>query len=103
MRHRPVGLGLMGLQEALQVRRIPIASDAAVTFADTSMEAIAFHAIEASSDLATERGRYPSFEGSLWSKGILPIDSIQFLADSRGGLELDRSSTLDWDRLRQKV
>lgn len=103
MRHRPVGLGLMGFQEALQVQRIPIASDAAVAFADISMEAISYHAIEASSDLAAERGRYPSFEGSLWSKGILPLDSIQFVADSRGGLDFDPSSTLDWDRLRKKV
>jgi ribonucleoside-diphosphate reductase alpha chain len=67
------------------------------------MEAISFHAIEASCDLAAERGQYPSFEGSLWSKGILPIDSIEILADARGGLDLDRSSTLDWDRLRGKV
>ncbi|MGY3034180.1 ribonucleoside-diphosphate reductase alpha chain [Bradyrhizobium sp. USDA 4354] len=103
MRHRPVGLGLMGFQDALQVQRIPIASDAAVTFADVSMEAISYHAVEASSDLAAERGRYPSFEGSLWSKGILPLDSIQFVAESRGGLDADRSSTLDWDRLRKKV
>jgi ribonucleoside-diphosphate reductase alpha chain len=103
LRHRPVGLGLMGFQEALQAQRIPIASDAAVTFADRSMEAISFHAIEASCDLAAERGQYPSFEGSLWSKGILPIDSIELLADARGGLDLDRSSTLDWDRLRGKV
>src|SRR5580698_8713067 len=103
LRHRPVGLGLMGFQEALQVQRIPIASDEAVTFADLSMEAISFHAIEASSELASERGQYPSFEGSLWSKGVLPIDSIQLLADARGGLDLDRSSTLDWDRLRKKV
>ena len=103
LRHRPVGLGLMGFQEALQVQRIPIASDEAVTFADLSMEAISFHAIEASCDLAAERGQYPSFEGSLWSKGILPIDSIEILADARGGLDLDRSSTLDWDRLRGKV
>jgi len=103
MRHRPVGLGLMGFQEALQVQRIPIASDAAVAFADVSMEAISFHAIEASSDLAAERGRYPSFEGSLWSKGILPIDSIQLLVDSRGVLDVDRSAKLGWDRLRKKV
>ena len=103
LRHRPVGLGLMGFQEALQVQRIPIASDAAVRFADRSMEAISFHAIEASCDLAAERGQYPSFDGSLWSKGILPIDSIELLADARGGLDLDRSSTLDWDRLRKKV
>jgi ribonucleoside-diphosphate reductase alpha chain len=103
LRHRPVGLGLMGFQEALQLQRMPIASDAAVSFADRSMEAISFHAIEASCDLAAERGQYPSFEGSLWSKGILPIDSIELLADARGGLDLDRSSTLDWGRLRGKV
>jgi len=103
MRHRPVGLGLMGFQEALQIQRIPIASDEAVAFADVSMEAISFHAIDASCDLAVERGRYPSFGGSLWSKGILPIDSIEILADARGGLDLDRSSTLDWRRLREKV
>ncbi len=103
LRHRPVGLGLMGFQEALQVQRIPIASDAAVSFADLSMEAISFHAIEASSDLAAERGQYPSFDGSFWSKGILPIDSIELLADARGGLDLDRSSTLDWLGLRGKV
>jgi ribonucleoside-diphosphate reductase alpha chain len=103
MRHRPVGLGLMGFQEALQVQGIAVASDAAVAFADSSMEGISFHAIEASSDLAIERGRYPSFDGSLWSKGILPPDSIQLLADARGGLDLDRASTLDWAALRKKV
>jgi len=103
LRHRPVGLGLMGFQEALQVQRIPIASRDAVTFADLSMEAISFHAIEASCDLAAERGHYPSFAGSLWSKGILPIDSIEHLAEARGGLDLDRSTTLDWSRLRTKV
>ncbi|MGA2995393.1 ribonucleoside-diphosphate reductase subunit alpha [Bradyrhizobium sp.] len=103
LRHRPVGLGLMGFQEALQLQRIPIASDAAVSFADRSMEAISFHAIEASCDLAAERGQYPSFEGSLWSTGILPIDSVELLADARGGLDLDRSSTLDWGSLRGKV
>jgi ribonucleoside-diphosphate reductase alpha chain len=103
LRHRPVGLGLMGFQEALQVQRVPIASNEAVSFADLSMEAISFHAIEASCDLSAERGHYPSFAGSLWSKGILPFDSVELLAESRGGLDLDRSSTLDWDRLRTKV
>lgn len=103
MRHRPVGLGLMGFQDALQVQRIPIASDAAVAFADVSMEAISYHAISASSDLAIERGRYPSFDGSLWSKGILPIDSVEILAADRGTLDLDRSTTLDWDTLRKTV
>lgn len=103
LRHRPVGLGLMGFQDALHALRIPMASDAAVAFADTSMEAIAYHAISASIDLAAERGRYPSFEGSLWSRSILPIDSIELLAEARGGLEMDRSTTLDWSSLRQRV
>lgn len=97
LRHRPVGLGLMGFQDALHALRLPYASDAAVAFADESMEAISFHAISASVDLAGERGCYPSFEGSLWSKGILPIDSLELLADARGGLDLDRGSRLDWE------
>ena len=97
LRHRPVGLGIMGFQDALQALRLPIASDAAVRFADESMEVISFHAISASVDLAAERGRYPSFDGSLWSRGILPIDSVELLADARDGvLDLDRSSALDW-------
>jgi ribonucleoside-diphosphate reductase alpha chain len=103
LRHRPVGLGLMGFQDALQAMRIPVASDAAVAFADTSMEAIAFHAISASVDLALERGRYPSFDGSLWSRGILPIDSIELVAEARGGVEMDRTKTLDWGPLRERV
>ncbi|MDQ0346140.1 ribonucleoside-diphosphate reductase subunit alpha [Ancylobacter vacuolatus] len=103
LRHRPVGLGIMGFQDALQALRIPYGSDAAVRFADTSMEAVSFHALRASCDLAQERGRYPSFEGSLWSKGVLPIDSIELLAEARGGLDLDRSATLDWEGLRERV
>jgi ribonucleoside-diphosphate reductase alpha chain len=103
LRHRPVGLGLMGFQDALQILRVPYASDGAVRFADESMEAISFHAISASCDLAAERGRYPSFDGSLWSKGILPIDSIELLANARGTLDLDRSSQLDWQALRERV
>ena len=103
LRHRPVGLGLMGFQDALQMLRLPYASQEAVAFADRSMEAISFHAISASVDLAAERGRYPSFDGSLWSKGILPIDSIELLADARGGLEQDRSAALDWSGLRECV
>jgi ribonucleoside-diphosphate reductase alpha chain len=103
LQHRPVGLGLMGFQDAIQALRIPMASDAAVAFADTSMEAISFHAISASVDLAAERGRYPSFDGSLWSQGILPLDSIERLADARGSLDLDRSATRDWDALRGRV
>ncbi len=105
MRHRPVGLGLMGFQDALYKQRIAYSSDAAVEFADRSMEAISYFAINASSELAVERGRYQSFEGSLWSKGELPIDSIATLAAQRGEkyIDMDRSQTLDWDGLRQKV
>ncbi len=99
--HRPVGLGLMGFQDALYALRLPYASEEAVRFADESMEAISFHAISASADLADERGRYPSFDGSLWSKGILPIDSIELLADARGKLDLDRSQSLDWEHVAQ--
>jgi len=104
MQHRPVGLGLMGFQDALYEMRIPYASDAAVTFADESMEAICYHAYWASSDLAKERGVYSSYPGSLWSKGILPLDTIDLLAQERGGyLEADRSTRLDWQALRQKI
>jgi ribonucleoside-diphosphate reductase alpha chain len=105
MRHRPIGLGLMGFQDALYKQRISYASDEAVQFADTSMEAISYYAIQASSELAAERGRYASFEGSLWSKGVLPIDSIDNLTRERGEqyIEVDRSSTLDWDSLRELV
>jgi ribonucleoside-diphosphate reductase alpha chain len=103
LRHRPVGLGLMGFQDAIQKLRIPYVSDAAVAFADESMEAISYHAISASVDLAAERGRYPSFNGSLWSKGILPIDSIRLLEEARPGVEMDSGSTLDWESLRKRV
>jgi ribonucleoside-diphosphate reductase alpha chain len=103
LRHRPVGLGLMGFQDALQALRLPYASEAAVDFADRSMEAISYFAIQASCDLAAERGRYPSFAGSLWSRGVLPIDSLEILAEARGGLDLDRSRTMDWEALRARV
>ena len=104
LRHRPVGLGLMGFQDALYLARLPYASEEAVQFADVSMEAISYYAIEASSDLAVERGRYASFEGSLWSQGILPIDSIARLAAERGGyLDVDRETRLDWEALRERV
>jgi len=103
LKHRPVGLGLMGHQDALHRLGLAMASEAAVQFADVSMEAIAWHAISASVDLAAERGRYPSFDGSLWSRGILPIDSIDLMADARGGIDMDRSSTLDWNTLRERV
>ncbi|SNB66642.1 ribonucleoside-diphosphate reductase alpha chain [Arboricoccus pini] len=104
LRHRPVGLGLMGFQDALYQLRLPLASKEAVAFADTSMELISYLAIEASAELAAERGRYPSFAGSLWSQGVLPIDSLEKVAEARGGvLDLDRSATLDWDGLRARV
>ena len=103
LKHRPVGLGIMGFQDALQMLRIPYASQEAVAFADTGMEAISYHAISASVDLAAERGRYPSFDGSLWSKGVLPIDSIRLLDDARPGVEMDGGATLDWEGLRKRV
>ena len=104
LRHRPVGLGLMGFQDALFELDIPYASEAAVEFADRSMEAISYFAIKASSELARERGCYASFAGSLWSQGILPIDSIELLAKNRDQyLQIDRSQTLDWDSLREQV
>lgn len=104
LKHRPIGLGLMGFQDALYLQKIPYASPAAVEFADRSMEHISYHAIAASVELAQERGVYQSYEGSLWSRGILPIDSIQLLADNRGEyLEQNTDKTLDWDSLRQQV
>jgi ribonucleoside-diphosphate reductase alpha chain len=104
LRHRPVGLGIMGFQDALYRKCLPYASVEAVEFADRSMEAVSYFAIQASTELADERGRYASFEGSLWSQGILPIDSIARLAQERGGhLQMDEDRTLDWDTLRERV
>lgn len=104
LRHRPVGMGIMGFQDCLHMLRTPYASDAAVEFADRSMEVVAYHAYYASTELAEERGKYPSYAGSLWSKGILPQDSIDLLAEARGGyLEMDRSSQLDWSELRARI
>ena len=114
LRHRPVGLGVMAFQDSLYELRIPYASDAAVEFADRSMEAICYYAYQASTELARERGQYSSYKGSLWDRGILPIDTLDMLAIERGGatgdgpnaspyLQVDRSSTLDWDGLRQKI
>ncbi len=104
LRHRPVGLGVMAFQDSLYELRIPYASDAAVAFADTSMEAICYYAYWASTELAKERGQYSSYKGSLWDKGILPIDTLDMLARERGGyVEVDRSSTMDWDSLRKKI
>ncbi|HEY6132338.1 MAG TPA: ribonucleoside-diphosphate reductase subunit alpha [Rubrivivax sp.] len=104
LRHRPVGLGIMGFQDCLYQLRVPYASAAAVEFADRSMEAVCYHAYWASTDLAAERGRYSSYRGSLWDRGILPLDSLDLLAEARGGyVEVDRSSTLDWDALRARI
>ncbi len=104
LQHRPIGLGIMGFQDALYTLRIPYASQDAVEFADRSMELVSYYAIEASTELAKERGTYTSFEGSLWSKGILPLDSIEILQQNRGKyLEQNRSQTLDWASLRERV
>ena len=104
LKHRPVGLGIMGFQDALYKLNLPYSSEEAISFADKSMEAVSYYAITASSNLAEERGTYQSFQGSLWSQGILPIDSIKLLEQGRNGyLEMDREQTLDWDSLREKV
>ncbi len=104
LRHRPVGLGLMGFQDSLYELRIPYASQAAIEFADQSMEAISYYAYWASSELARERGTYSSYRGSLWDQGILPLDTLDLLAKARGGyVEVDRSQTLNWDGLRAKI
>jgi len=104
LRHRPVGLGIMGFQDALYELRTPYASDAAVAFADQSMEAVCYYAYWASTELAAERGRYSSYRGSLWDRGILPLDSLALLAEQRGGnVEVDMSSSLDWDALRGRI
>jgi ribonucleoside-diphosphate reductase alpha chain len=104
LKHRPVGLGIMGFQDCLHMQRIPYASDAAVQFADASMEAVCYYAYQASNALAEERGTYSSYKGSLWDRGILPQDSVRLLAEERGGyLEVDMSSKLDWDSLRARI
>ena len=105
MKHRPIGLGIMGFHDSLYMLKVPYASDEAVEFADRSMEAVSYYAIKASSDLAKERGTYSSYEGSLWSKGVLPIDSVAYLKENRGDsyAEVDQSTSLDWDSLRELV
>jgi ribonucleoside-diphosphate reductase alpha chain len=104
LRHRPVGLGIMGFQDCLHMMRIPYASNDAVEFSDRSMEAVCYFAYAASSKLASERGAYASYDGSLWSRGILPQDSVAMLREHRGGyVEVDDSSTLDWDSLRARI
>jgi ribonucleoside-diphosphate reductase alpha chain len=103
-RHRPVGLGIMGFQDSLHELRIPYASEAAVEFADKSMEAVCYYSYWASTDLAKERGRYSSFPGSLWDRGILPNDSLKLLLDERGGyVEVDMSESMDWKALRARI
>ncbi|MFN7608206.1 MAG: ribonucleoside-diphosphate reductase subunit alpha, partial [Ralstonia sp.] len=105
LRHRPVGMGIMGFQDALHVLRVPYASEAAVQFADTSMEAVCYYAYWASTELAEERGRYSSYRGSLWDRGILPQDTLALLAQARGGdewVQVDRSESMDWSALRQR-
>lgn len=104
LKHRPVGLGIMGFQDCLHMQRIPYASNEAVEFADASMEAVCYYAYQASNALAEERGTYSSYKGSLWDRGILPQDSVRLLAEERGGyLEVDMSSKLDWDSLRARI
>jgi len=105
MKHRPIGLGIMGFHDSLYMLKIPYATDEAVEFADRSMEAVSYYAIKASSNLAKERGTYTSYEGSLWSKGVLPIDSVAYLKENRGDgyAEVDQSTSLDWDSLRELV
>ncbi|AXK40195.1 ribonucleoside-diphosphate reductase subunit alpha [Crenobacter cavernae] len=104
LKHRPVGMGIMGFQDCLHVKRVPYASQEAVEFADSSMETVAYWAYWASTELAEERGRYPSYKGSLWDRGILPHDSNNLLAAERGGyLDVDRTERMDWNLLRERV
>lgn len=105
MKHRPIGLGIMGFQDSLYMLNTPYSSEEAVEFADRSMEAVSYYAIKASSNLAKERGAYSSYEGSLWSQGVLPIDSVAYLKENRGEgyADVDQSTSLDWDSLRQLV
>jgi len=103
-RHRPVGLGVMGLQNALFLRNTSFASEAAVDFNDEFMEAIAYFAYEASSDLAAERGSYSTYEGSKWSRGVMPHDTVDMLEEQRGEpIDVTRGGKMDWDALREKI
>src|SRR5439155_17697212 len=104
LKHRPVGLGIMGFQDCLHLMHTPYASDEAMTFADRSMEAVCYYAYWASTELAEERGRYSSYKGSLWDRGVLPQDSLKLLREQRGGyVEVDESSSMDWDSLRSRI
>ncbi len=103
-KHRPVGLGIMGFQDCLHALRMPYASEAAVEFADRSMEAVCYYAYLASTELAEERGRYSTYKGSLWDKGILPQDTLALLREERGGyVDVDMSFVMDWDALRARI
>ena len=104
LKHRPVGIGIMGFQDCLHLLHMPYASDAAMAFADTSMEAVCYFAYQASTEMAEERGRYASYKGSLWDRGILPQDTLKLLRDERGGyVDIDESSTMNWDVLRSRI
>jgi len=105
MKHRPVGMGIMGFQDALYKQKISYSSDKAVQFADLSMEIVSYHAINASMDLAVERGQYETYKGSLWDQGILPIDSLKLLEEERGSdyLEINTEQRLDWDGVRERM
>jgi ribonucleoside-diphosphate reductase alpha chain len=104
LKHRPVGMGIMGFQDCLHLMRVPYASQEALKFADASMEAVCYHAYWASTELAAERGRYSSYKGSLWDRGILPQDSLKLLREERGGyVEIDESSSMDWSELRARI
>ncbi|MBA0921568.1 MAG: ribonucleoside-diphosphate reductase subunit alpha [Nitrosospira sp.] len=104
IRHRPIGLGIMGFQDCLHMLRIPYASEAAVEFADYSMETVAYYAYWASTEMAKERGCYASYSGSLWDRGILPQDTLDLLRKERGGyVEINMSTTLDWGALREHI
>jgi len=104
LQHRPIGLGIMGFQDALYMQDISYASHAAIEFADKSMEMISYYAILSSSELAKERGAYPSYKGSKWDRGLLPIDTIDLLAKERGGsLDMDKNYSMDWDKVRESI
>ncbi len=104
LKHRPVGMGLMGFQDALHILRVPYASQEAVEFADRSMEALAYYAYWASTELAEERGKYSSYKGSLWDRGVLPHESVKLLMEERGGyVEVDDSVTMDWESLKKRI
>ena len=103
-RHRPVGMGMMAFQDALNKLRVPYSSKEAVEFADRSMEMVSYYAILASTELAAERGTYESYPGSKWDRGLLPIDTLELLEKERGGhLTIDRTSQMDWDKVRAAI